>query len=127
MSLRSPLGKVLGLGAVGGVHHWWVQRLSAVALVPLGAWFVVSLLALPDLGYATVHAWLARPINAVLMLLLVPTLAYHAWLGVVVVLEDYVHSPPNKIAALVLAQFLHLLVAAAALLAVLRVALGSAA
>ncbi len=127
MSLRTPLGRVLGLGTSSGVHHWWAQRLTALALAPLGAWFVVSLLTLPDLGYAAVRGWLAAPRNAVPMLLLVPVVAYHSWLGVAVVLEDYVHGRVTKTVALLVVQFLHLLVATAALLAVLKLALGSGA
>ena len=127
MSLRSPLGRVLGLGTASGVHHWWAQRLSAIALAPLGAWFVVSLLALPDASYATVHGWLAAPWNALLALLLVASAGYHSWLGVTVVLEDYVHGRVAKTAALLAACFTHLLVAAAALLALLKLALGSGA
>ena len=127
MSLRSPLGRVLGLGTASGVHHWWAQRLTALALAPLGAWFVGSLLTLPDLGYGTVRGWFAAPWNAVPMLLLVPVVAYHSWLGVVVVLEEYVHGKVPKTLALLAAQFLHLLVAAAALLAVLKLALGKGA
>jgi succinate dehydrogenase / fumarate reductase, membrane anchor subunit len=127
MSLRSPLGRVLGLGTTSGVHHWWQQRVSSIALLPLGLWFVVSLLMLPDHAYGTVHAWLARPWNAVLMLLFVWTSVQHSRLGVQVVLEDYVHGAGVKVAALLAAQFIHLVIGAAALLAVLKVALGSAA
>ena len=128
MSLKTPLGSVLGLGAAGGgAHHWWVQRVSAVALVPLGAWLAVALLALPDMGYATVRGWLAAPQNGLLMALLVLTAAYHSALGVTVVIEDYVPNPTRKVIALVVAQFLHFAVGAAALFAVLKVALGSAA
>ena len=127
MSLRSPLGRVLGLGTASGVRHWWSQRLSAIALVPLGLWFVGSLLSRPDLGYATLHGWLAAPGNALLMLLLVPSVAQHSWLGVTVVIEDYVHGQATKTAALLAARFVHLVLAAAALFAVLKVALGSGA
>jgi len=128
MSIKTPLGRVLGLGAAGGgAHHWWVQRVSAVALVPLGAWFVISLVTLPDLGYRTVHGWLAEPLHGVLMALLVLTATYHAWLGVTVVIEDYVPQTTRKVTALLVAQFLHLAVGAGALFAVLKVALGSAA
>jgi succinate dehydrogenase / fumarate reductase membrane anchor subunit len=124
MSLRSPLGKVLGLGAAGGVHHWWVQRTTSIALIPLGLWFVAALLALPNLSHPVVYHWLERPLNSVLMLLFIGTVAYHSWLGVVVVLEDYVHDKGTKLAALLIAQFLHLLIGAAALLAVVKVTLG---
>jgi succinate dehydrogenase / fumarate reductase membrane anchor subunit len=115
MSLRSPLGRVLGLGAAkNGVHHWWVQRVSAVGLVFLGLWFVISLLCLGQLDYDTARAWLASPVNAALLVLLVVTSFYHSQLGVQVVLEDYV-------------KFVHLALGTVAVIAVLRVAFGSAA
>jgi succinate dehydrogenase / fumarate reductase membrane anchor subunit len=126
VSLKSPLGRVLGLGAAGGSHHWWLQRLSALALVPLGAWFVVALVTLPDLGYASVHAWLARPSSTVLLLLLVPVALHHSWLGVTVVVEDYVHSSLTKTLALLALQLAHVLAGATALYAVLRIAFGAA-
>ena len=127
MSLKSPLGRVLGLGAGGGgTHHWWLQRVTAVALVPLGAWFVTALALLPDHAYGTVRGWLALPLHALLMALLVFTAAYHSWLGVCVVIEDYVPEPRRRVASLLAVQFLHVAVGAGALLAVLKVALGSA-
>ncbi len=128
MSLKTPLGRVLGLGAAGGgSHHWWLQRVSAVALVPLGAWFVVALVTLPELGYGTVHGWLAQPAHGLAMALLVLVAAYHSSLGVTVIIEDYVPQPAKKLTALLLAQFLHAAVGASALFAVLKVAFGSAA
>jgi succinate dehydrogenase / fumarate reductase membrane anchor subunit len=127
MSSKSPLGQALGQGVVSGTHHWWLQRVTAIALALLGPWFAVSLLMQPKLDYAHAHAWLASPANAVLMLLFVPALVYHSWLGVVVVIEDYVPAKSKKLTALVVVQFLHLVVGAAALYGVLKVALGSAA
>jgi len=126
MSLRSPLGRVLGLGAAGGAHHWWLQRLSSVALLPLTAWFAIALLALPDRHWATVHAWLARPSSTVLLLLLVPTAAYHSWLGVTVVVEDYVHGRRAKALTLLGLRLGYALVAVVALYAVLGIAFGRA-
>ena len=128
MSIKTPLGRVLGLGAAGGgAHHWWVQRVSAVALVPLGAWFVVSLVLLPDLGYGTVRGWLGAPLHGLLMALWVVVAAFHSWLGVTVVIEDYVPQKTRKVTALLVSQFVHLAAGAGALFAVLKVALGSAA
>ena len=124
MSLKSPLGRVLGLGAAGGSHHWWLQRLSSLALVPLGAWFVIALVTLPDLGYASVHGWLAEPLSTVLLLVLVPVALHHSWLGVAVVVEDYLPNPTSKTLTLLALQALHVLVAAAALFAILKIALG---
>jgi succinate dehydrogenase / fumarate reductase membrane anchor subunit len=125
MSSKSPLGVALGYGVVSGTHHWWMQRVTAVALALLGPWFAISLLLEPSLDYVHARAWLASPVNAVLMLLFVPALIYHSWLGVVVVIEDYVPAKSRKITALLVVQFLHLVLGAAALYGVLKVALGS--
>ncbi len=124
MSLRSPLGRVLGLGAASGAHHWWLQRLSSIALLPLTAWFVIALLTLPNLRWASVHGFLARPVSAVLLLLLVPAAAHHSWLGVAVVVEDYVHGRRLKTLTLLVLQLLHVVVTVVALFAVLSIALG---
>ena len=79
MSLRTPLGKVLGAGsAKSGVQHWWMQRLTSVALVPLSVWFVVSLLSLPSLDHATVVAWMSGSWTALLLILLVLVAAWHS-------------------------------------------------
>ncbi len=128
MSLRSPLGEALGHGAAkDGVHHWRVQRLTAVALLPLASWFAVSLLAMPAHGYAAVAAWVGEPWTAVLLLLFVVTAAWHSQLGVRVVIEDYVHGRGMRTVLLALSGYLHVLAAAAGVFAVLRVALGGAA
>ena len=125
MSLRSPLGRVLGAGAAhDGVRHWWRQRLTSIALVPLTVWFVVSLLTLPSLGYATLIAWLSQSSTALLLILLVLNAAWHSQLGVRVVVEDYVHGTGARTLLLVLIGFAHVLLAAAGVLAVLRVAFG---
>jgi len=127
VSLRSPLGKVLGTGsAKQGTHHWWAQRLTSVALVPLSVWFVVSLLSLPSHDHATVVAWMGQSWTAVLLVLLVLVGAWHSQLGLRVVVEDYVHGAPARTVTLVLLMFAHVLLAGAGVVAVLRVALGAA-
>ena len=127
MTLRSPLAKVLGHGsAKEGVHHWWVQRLTSVALVPLTVWFVVSVLSLPSLDHATVSAWVGQLWTAVFLILFVLTAAWHSQLGVQVVVEDYVHGSGVKTLVLGLVTFFHVVVAVAGVLAVLKVALGGA-
>ena len=127
MSLRSPLGTVLGAGAAGGgVRHWWQQRLTSIALVPLTVWFVVSLLALPSLDYATLIAWMHQSSTALLLILLVLSAAWHSQLGVRVVVEDYVHGAGARTLTLVLIGFAHVLLAVAGVFAVLKVAFGSA-
>ena len=128
MSLRSPLARVRGQGsAKGGVHHWWVQRLSSVALVPLTVWFVVSVLSLPSLDDATVSAWIGQLWTMVFLILLVLTASRHSQLGVRVVVEDYVHGSGTKALTLALVTFFHIVVAAAGVLAILKVGLGGAA
>ena len=126
MSLRSPLGRVLGAGsAKQGTQHWWVQRLTSVALVPLSVWFLVSLLTLPSFGHATVVAWMAQSPTALLLILLVLIGTWHSQLGVRVVVEDYVHGAGARTVSLVALTFAHGLLAAAGVVAVLRVALGA--
>ena len=126
MSLRAPLGRVLGLGtAKDGTDHWWGQRVSGVALVLLGAWFVVALVGLPSLEHYAVVDFIGRPINTVLLALLCLTVAYHSYLGVQVVIEDYVHSHGLKISALVLSSFVHVFVAVVSIYAILRIGLGA--
>lgn len=124
MNLRTPLGRALGLGAGGsGTEHWWQQRITAVALVLLGGWFVVCLLRM-DLGdRAALAAWIGRPLNAALLAVLVLTAAWHSLLGTRVVVEDYVHGA-LKVPLLVALQFLHAIAAAVGVVAVLQIATG---
>jgi succinate dehydrogenase / fumarate reductase, membrane anchor subunit len=127
MSLRSPLGKVLGAGsAKEGVHHWWLQRLTSIALVPLTIWFVVSLLSLPSFEHVTVVSWMAQSWTALLLILFILVATWHSQLGVRVVVEDYVHGG-TKTLTLVVITFIHAVVAAAGIFAVLKVAFGGAA
>ncbi|HJS21418.1 MAG TPA: succinate dehydrogenase, hydrophobic membrane anchor protein [Steroidobacteraceae bacterium] len=128
MNLRSPLAHALGLGAAKeGVSHWWWQRLTAIALVPLALWFIWSLIGIETLTYSSVHAWLAMPMHALGVILLVGILALHSQLGVQVVIEDYVHDHAVKLLALVASSFAHVLIGAAGVLSVLIVALGGSA
>jgi succinate dehydrogenase / fumarate reductase, membrane anchor subunit len=125
MSLRSPLGRVLGFGsAKGGSAHWYSQRVTGLALVLLGSWLAVSLACLGGASYERVSHWLRSPADSALMLLLVVVAARHAALGLQVVIEDYVSGSGARTAALIAVRFA--LVAAALLgaLAVLRIAFG---
>lgn len=123
MSLRSPLGKALGMGAAKeGAGHWWSQRVSAVALVLLGPWFVLSLICVGDLSYANVVAWIAMPLNTVLLSLLVVTTAYHAQLGLQVVVEDYVPSKGTRMLTMLVINFGLLLLGVLGVFSVLRIA-----
>jgi len=126
MSLRSPLGAALATGAArGGVHHFWVQRVTALALVPLGLWLLVALARLPLGDYAAMTNWVAQGWNPVLLSLLVGVAAWHSQLGVQVVIEDYVHAKGLKTLALLCSSGAHLLVGAGGIYAVLRIALRS--
>ena len=125
MSLRSPLGRVLGLGsAKEGTGHWWSQRVSAVALIPLALWFMFSLLVLPGLDYATVKTWLSVPASGFLAVLLIAVLTYHSYLGTMEVVEDYVPSAGIKLFCLLLLRFVYVLAGGAVIFAILRVAFG---
>jgi len=124
MSLRSPLAKALGLGAAGdGPAHWWSQRVTAVAMVLLTAWFLLSAVSLELGNQAAVAQWLAAPLNTVLMILLTGTLCYHSAIGIQVVLEDYSRGW-SRVIGLLISQFLHILLAAVAIVAILRIAFG---
>ena len=126
MSLRTPLSRVLGLGsAKGGTEHWWAQRVSAAALVLLGLWFAVSLTGLPLGDHTAVVGFIGAPFNAVLLLLLAATLAYHSYLGVQVVVEDYVHAHGAKVLLLTLSRFVHILLAVASVYAILRIGIAA--
>jgi succinate dehydrogenase / fumarate reductase, membrane anchor subunit len=125
MSLRSPLSRVLGLGsAKDGTAHWWAQRVTAVALVPLTLWFVFSLLTLPDFDYETVRTWLSVPITGFLSVLLVAVMSYHSYLGTIVIIEDYVISSGMKVLSLMTLRFLYVLAGGAAMFAIFRVVFG---
>jgi succinate dehydrogenase / fumarate reductase membrane anchor subunit len=106
------------------VAHFWWQRLSAVALILLGLWFVCSLLGVEVLDHARATAWLTRPINAFGSALFVLAALLHSQLGIQVVIEDYVHDLRMQRAAIVLAAAVHVLVAAAGVLALIRIAGG---
>jgi succinate dehydrogenase / fumarate reductase membrane anchor subunit len=123
MKFRTPLAGVRGLGsAKSGTHHWWMQRLTAVALVPLSLWFVASLLSVVTADHATVVAWLHSPLVAILCCALIVAIFYHAQLGLQVVLEDYVHTEWLKLLSIVFSKLLALLLAITCLFAVLRIA-----
>ena len=128
MSLRSPLSRVLGSGsAKEGTEHWWQQRVTAVALLILGLWFAIAIAGLDSFDRVAVAAWVASPFNAIMLLLLAVTLAWHSLLGIQVVVEDYVHGPALKVFSIVLNKFVHVFLAIAAAFAILKVFLGGAA
>ena len=126
MSLRSPLSQARGLGsAKDGVHHWWMQRLTAIALIPLSLWFAFSIARYHVADYTTMILWLHNPYVAVALVLFFIASFYHAALGVQVVFEDYVASEWLKISSIVLVKLALFALAAASVFAVLKVAFGA--
>ena len=120
MSLRSLLGS-----PDKGTGHFVGQRLSAIAVLILGLWFVYSLLVMPGFSHAEALAFIGARLNGVLLLLLVVTMAYHSNLGVQVVIEDYVHEPGLHRASLTISRFAHTLVAVVAVYAIIRIGFGA--
>jgi len=120
--LRSKLARAKGLGSAHhGVSHWWLQRVTAVALVPTSLWFFYSLLTMmlsPDV--TRVAAWLAMPLNAFVTIVLLVAGFFHAKLGTQVVIEDYVHTPFAKYSLLLLNTFVCFVFAAVGIVAVLK-------
>lgn len=119
--LRTPLARAMGLGSAReGVTHWWMERVSAVALVPLTLWFAASIIAHTGSDYVTFIAWLKTPLTSILMSGLLIALFYHTALGLRVVIEDYVHSGA-KFAALVAVRLGCVAMAVSGIMAVLRI------
>ncbi|CAA7612474.1 Succinate dehydrogenase, hydrophobic anchor subunit [Candidatus Terasakiella magnetica] len=125
MSLKSSLGRARGLGsAKEGAGHWWMQRVTAVGLIPLALWFAVSVIGLSHADYATFKGWMGKPGNAALILITVLSVMYHAKLGLQVVIEDYVHCEAKKIASLIALKFVALFLAVFMAVSILKVAAG---
>lgn len=125
MSMRSPLGRVHGLGPAGeGIGHWWAQRITSLALVPLALWFVAALVGLTGADHATARDWIAAPVPAGLLVLLIVATFYHGALGLQSIVEDYVHHEGAKLAALIAINGVSLLIGLTGVLAVLMVLFG---
>ena len=122
--MRSTLGQVRGLGAGGSgiVEHWRVERITAIALVPLTIWFVVSVLRLLGTDQPRVAHWAGAPVNTVLLLALIAMTFHHMQLGLQVVIGDYIHSKPLELAATLANKGIALLLALFAAVAVLKMA-----
>jgi len=119
------LSRARGLGsAKGGTGHWWQQRLTAIILVPLTLWLVTSLVGLDTTDYDAVSRWLRAPVNAVCLIIFILTLFHHTYLGVQVVIEDYIHSDWQKLVSLILLRFLVVFACLSAVLAIIKVFLG---
>lgn len=122
---RTPLGRVRGLGSARtGSTDWLRQRISGLLLIPLGLWLGLSLAHLPTVSYADALAWLRAPWNTGLAVAVAALAFLHGHLGLRVIIEDYVHIPSLKVACLLLAQIACAAAALAALLSILRIAVG---
>jgi len=117
---------LFGLGdAEGGTDHWWGQRISGIALVLLGLWFIASVLVLPSFEYHVIVEFVSRSLNNVLLSLLCLAAAYHSNLGVQVVIEDYVHGSALFKASIMISRIAHFLLAIVAVYAVIRIGNGA--
>lgn len=124
--MRSPLGRAIGLGsAKEGVEHWWLQRLTAVALVPLTLWFVIAIIRFAGADIDTVRDWVGSPLPAILLVLLLIAIFWHASLGLQVAIEDYVHTEFAKLGLLIVVRLACFALAVAGIFAVLGMAVGT--
>ncbi len=124
-SLVTDLARARGLGASHtGTEHWWAQRLTSIALVPLSLWFIFSLVRLAGADYATVKTWLSQPLSATLAILLVAITFHHAAAGMEVIFEDYIHTKPAKLVTIIVVKFAAVVGAVICILSVLKLALG---
>lgn len=125
-SLRTPLSQARGTGsAKEGTGHFWHQRLTALALIPLVIWFCFSLASLPQMDYYGIRDWLSAPINSILMISAMIGVFYHAALGLQMVIEDYIGNRGVRVASVILVKLLCVLFAVTGIFSVLRIALGS--
>lgn len=125
MSLQSPLGKARGLGsAKEGLHHWWMQRVTAVALIPLTIWFAYSVACIAGTEYNAVLEKISSPLNSILLVCFIIAAFYHAALGLQVVFEDYVSTKAVRIICIVSTNLLLFFLAIAGIFAVVRISLG---
>jgi len=122
--MRSPLGRARGLGSTHrGSAHWWLQRLTAIALVPLGLWFIFAVVGLAGANREQMTAWIGSPVSLSLMLALIVATFYHMWLGLQVVIEDYVHVESVKMVAVSLVKGLCILLALICIVSALKIGL----
>ena len=121
---RTPLARARGLGsAKDGLHHWWIQRLTAIALIPLVVWFAISLVMLSGADFNMVRAWIGSPLVMVLLILTIGVGLHHAQLGLQVVWEDYT-AGAMRVAMIVLTKFVAAVFGLGAIVAILRIGFG---
>ena len=124
--MRSPLGRAIGLGsAKEGVEHWWLQRITAVALVPLSLWFVIAIIRLVGADSDSVRDWVGNPLPATMLVLLLIATFYHASLGLQVVIEDYIHAELTKLGLVIIVRLGCVALAVAGMFAVLSMAVAT--
>lgn len=124
--LRTPLKKVRGLGsAQDGTHHFWMQRVTALALIPLVLWFGLSVASLPNASYESVVAWLDSPFNVAMLISFLVAGFYHGALGMQVIIEDYISEEWVRIASIIAVQVVSFFLAALGVFAALKISLGA--
>jgi succinate dehydrogenase / fumarate reductase membrane anchor subunit len=125
MSMRTPLGRVRGLGsAKSGTEHFWAQRVTSVASIPLTAGFIVIVAMLVGRNHAATVQILGSPLVALTMILFVAAIVYHMWLGMQIIIEDYVNDPLRKAIAAMSNTFFSVVVALASIFAILKLSFG---
>lgn len=125
MEFRSHLSRARGLGASReGIQQWWGIRISGLALVPLTLWFVFSVIDLAGADLDTFKAWVSSHSNPALLILLIITMFHHAQMGVVEVIEDYIHGEKSKLASIILTKFICVLFGTTSILAILKITFG---
>jgi succinate dehydrogenase membrane anchor subunit len=125
MSMRTPLGRVRGLGSAGsGTDHFWAQRVTSVAAIPLTVGFLVIVAVLVGRNHAATVQILGSPLVALTMILFVATAVYHMWIGMQVIIEDYVNDPLRKAVIAMINTFFSCVVALASIFAILKMSFG---
>ena len=123
-TLRSPLGRARGLGSArSGSRHWWMERLTSIALIPLTIWFIFAAIGLGGATRADVAIWLSSPWTMAMMIALVVATFHHLQLGMQVVMEDYIHHDQIKMPVVLAVKGLSFLLAAACVVSILRLGL----